>query len=156
MDADLKTVYAEEPSEGQTHALFQVGLKILLQRGEEFLVLILADSGFLDLPGGRIDAGEQAISLQEILAREIREELGTDVKYILGSPLFNYRRGFHRTVPVFTVVYEADYISGEIMLSPEHSSYTWAHPKTFVCREKDFPSLEAYAAFKKYVISFEH
>lgn len=56
-------------------AVFQVSLKVLLRDGDKVLITI-GDKGDIDLPGGRIDLAETKAPLVDIIAREIREELG--------------------------------------------------------------------------------
>lgn len=133
------------------YAFYHVGLKILLKKGNEFLFLTEAGGKRFDLPGGRIDDVEHTTPLTEILAREVMEELGEEIKYKLGKPIFQFRR--HREnidLHVFLTVYEAEYVSGEIQLSSEHSNYKWINPKEFDFEEKDFVHKEEYLAFKKY------
>ena len=133
----------------RAHGIFHVGLKVLLKRGSEVL-LLRADNGGLDLPGGRIDNVEYAKALGKIIAREMREEIGP-VKYQLGQPLFHYRRYLKdRDVYVFCAVYEAEYLSGTIRLSSEHTSYAWIDPHTVRLNSKDFRDKEAYRTLKQY------
>jgi 8-oxo-dGTP pyrophosphatase MutT (NUDIX family) len=133
------------------YATYHVGLKILLKKGDDFLFLTEATGQRFDLPGGRIDDTEHAVPLTKIVAREVREELGAGVKYTLGNPVFHFRRhlaskGWH----VFIVVYEAEYLSGQIKLSDEHSNYQWLNPKKFDFKEKHFYIKEEFLAFRKY------
>lgn len=137
------------------YGIFQVGLKVMLRKGSKVLLLWMNDDKkWLDLPGGRIDNVEYRTPLEKIIAREIREELGGQVKYILGKPLFHFRRarrGKHANPRfVFLVVYDAQWVAGEIKLSPEHSSYQWVDPKVYKLRRLDFGQEEEYRAFKKY------
>ena len=134
------------------YALYHVALKILLKRDDAFLFLHFRNSEKqFDSPGGRIDDVEHEVPLDEILAREVREELGEDVKYKLGKPIFQFRRYFpDKKCHIFLTVYEADFVSGEIQLSDEHSRYEWVNPKESALREDDFFSSEEYLAFKKY------
>lgn len=133
------------------YAVYHVALKILLKKGDEFLFLTDATGKHLDLPGGRIDDIEHTISLTEIIAREVSEELGEEIKYRLGKPIFQFRRHFeNKNLHVFIAVYEAEYLSGEIKLSPEHSDYQWVNPKEVDLKEKDFFSEEECLAFNNY------
>lgn len=134
-------------------ALYQVGLKLLLRKGSKvlFLNMSITELNCWDLPGGRIDNVESKTPLVKILAREIREELGPSLKYKLGRPLFQFRRYVpSRGVYNLLTVYEGKYISGEIKLSSEHSSYEWIDPKTYRFARKDFLNGEEYNAFKEY------
>lgn len=133
------------------HISYHVGLKILLRKQDEFLFLKPALGSSFDLPGGRISVEEKETPLHEILHREIREELGPTLKYQLGSSAFQYRRYFPAlNLSVFLNVYEAVFISGDILLSPEHRSYQWINPLEFPFKEAQFLSKEEYLGFKNY------
>ncbi len=140
------------------YGIFQVALKVLLRQGDKVLLLRMNDDDkWLDLPGGRIDDVEYRVPLEKIIAREVREELGPEVKYVLGKPLFHFRRERHNkdaNAPfVFLVVYDAEWTAGEIKLSFEHSSYEWIDPKTYILKRLDFGQDEEYRAFKKYFVA---
>lgn len=131
--------------------LYHVGLKVLLHKNNKILFLKETIANRWDLPGGRIDADEGERPLEQIIDRELREELGSDVRYKLGRILFQYRRFVgERRIPVFLTVYGARYLSGKIALSQEHSSQHWVDPKKFEWEASDFLSREEYGAFKKY------
>ena len=53
---------------------FEVSLKAFIVRGDTALFVREADSGYWELPGGRIDAGEEWAEHAQVLARELREE----------------------------------------------------------------------------------
>lgn len=133
-------------------ALLQVSLKVLLRNGEKVL-LVRGDKGEIDLPGGRIEAGEENVPLETIIAREIREELGEDVKFHSGNPLF-VNRVFRKEDGewIFAVVYDAVYISGDIRLSKEHISFEWVDRGSYQVRRDDFlpDDTERYQSFKRY------
>jgi 8-oxo-dGTP diphosphatase len=132
-------------------ALYNVGLKILLKKNNEFLFLTYRANKHIDLPGGRIDEDERDMPLEKIIEREVREELGPDLKYKLGKPLLQFRRYWKdKDMYIFIIIYEADYISGEIELSSEHSKYEWIAPKNFYFPRANFSSNEEYLAFKNY------
>lgn len=141
-------------------ASYHIGLKLLLSRGStgrEFLFLTTAPNGRIDLPGGRIDKSEHYTPLEEILEREVREELGDSIRYKLGKPLFQFRRHFeNKGFRVFITVYEAEFLSGEIRLSDEHSRYEWVNPKNVTFKEEGFFHPEAFLAFKKYFEKVEN
>ena len=61
------------------YGIFHVGLKVLLKKENTYLFL-KTEPGYFDLPGGRIDNVEYRTPLMNVLAREIREELG-DIAY---------------------------------------------------------------------------
>lgn len=136
------------------YGVYQVALKVLLRRGDEVLFLRSDDGKYWDLPGGRIDNGEAKTPLQKILAREVREELGPAVRYKLGRPLFQFRRYYSPgRIYILQTVYDGIYLSGDIKLSHEHSSYTWINPGKITLKKKDFDNNEEYLAFKDY---FKH
>ena len=135
----------------RAYAIYHIGLKVLLKKADEFLFLTDAIGKRLDLPGGRIDDVEHYVPLHEVIAREVREELGGEVKYKLGKPVFQFRRHIEsKGVHIFITVYEADYLSGEVQLSFEHVNYQWINFKKSGLKEKDFFNNEEYLAFKKY------
>ena len=132
--------------------LFEVSLKILLRSSDK--VLLTRDpEGYIDLPGGRIDAGEENASFKDIIAREVREELGESIKFTLDTVLFIYRRSVHSD-DYLGVVFDAEYISGDIELldSNEHVSYKWVDRRIYKLKREDFllAHQEKYEAFKKY------
>lgn len=135
------------------YGIYHVALKVLLKKGNSFLFL-RTDSGKLDLPGGRIDNVEAETPLAKILAREIREELGSKIRYKVNRPIFQYRGYFApRKIYIFMTVYDGLYISGDIMVSAEHASYEWIDPKMRRLQNKDFFNNEEYQAFKNYFMS---
>jgi len=69
------------------YANYHVAFKILLQKGDEFLLLRQLPANKWDFPGGRIDDVEHDVPLMDILDREVREELGDDLQYEVGKPV---------------------------------------------------------------------
>jgi 8-oxo-dGTP pyrophosphatase MutT (NUDIX family) len=130
-------------------AIYHASLKILLRKGDSFLFLTNARLGFLDLPGGRIDAAEHETPLEDILAREIVEELGGNLKYTVGTPIFQYRAAMDGANIMITV-YEADYLEGALVLSREHSGARWLKPEDIDFGRENFVNGETRAAFEKY------
>jgi 8-oxo-dGTP pyrophosphatase MutT (NUDIX family) len=132
-------------------ALYQVALKLLLKKGGKVLFLRTSDDGKWDIPGGRIDNVEVRVPLKKILAREVKEELGPDVRYRVGKPLFQFRSyvSFQK-IYCFKTVYEGMYVSAKIILSPEHTTYEWIDPKIYRWNGKDFSSEEECRAFTDY------
>ncbi len=110
--------------------LFQVSLKIILKNEEgEILVLKTREEsslfGFYDLPGGRIKEDEIETPFEEILAREIAEELGENVEYEIKIKPVAIARHASLSGQLFWVFFEALYKKGEIKISAEHSGYRW-------------------------------
>lgn len=128
------------------YGIFHVGLKVLMQKGDKFLFLRDETGKIWDWPGGRIDNLEMKTPLDKIIAREVKEELGPDVKYKLGSPIFQFRRYFKsRDIWIFQTYYLAKYISGKIKLSHEHTVYEWVTPEKI----KSFKTSEFYSPEEK-------
>lgn len=134
------------------YAKFVPSFKLLLKREDKVLILTESDAGCLDLPGGRMERGEENFPLEKLFKREIAEELGKNVKYqITGGPALQYRRfnKFSKTYALITV-YEAKYIGGKIKLSPEHSEYEWFDPKKQNLKNRKFNNPEEKTAFLSY------
>ncbi|MDO8564607.1 MAG: NUDIX hydrolase [bacterium] len=136
-------------------AQYEVGLKILPRRGTEFLFLRAATRAgrIFDYAGGRIDAVEHAVPLQEILRREVTEELGPDFRYEVGPVAFQFRRTHCDPDDggwVFLTVFEAEYMGGEIVLSEEHTEYRWIDPDKEPLTRAEFFTEEEYLAITEY------
>ena len=124
------------------YGVFHVGLNVLMQKSGEFLFLRDDKGTHWDWPGGRIDNVEVKTPLEKIIAREVKEELGPKVKYKLGLPIFQFRRYFKsRDIWIFQTYYLAQYVSGEIKLSHEHTAYKWVKPQEV----KNFSVKEFYS-----------
>lgn len=114
----------------------EVSLKIIL-RNKKGEVLLLknpdthAMAGYYDLLGGRIHQAEMRTPLAKAFAREVREEVGSKVKYELKEvPVaigrhHYYSRSKNREQYLFLILFEGVYKGGEIKLSEEHSEYKW-------------------------------
>ena len=107
---------------------FQVGIKAFIMRGGQLLLLReTVEPQWWEIPGGRIDVGEEELQHDEVLKRELREELGTDFLYKIGSPLLTWVRPPHgeRKEYAFLVGIVCIAEGGEIHLSDEHSELRW-------------------------------
>lgn len=120
---------------------YQISLKLILKNSQrEILGLKGLDNGsykgYYDLPGGRIDTDEFETSLPDIIAREIKEELG-DITYNLKSKPVAVGRHFipasmidiRKDTHVLYLFFEAEYIKGELKISDEHNGYHWLNLK---------------------------
>lgn len=136
------------------HVFYQVSLKLLLHHKGKVLILRTEEND-IDLPGGRIEKGEEKTALKKLISREIKEELGTNIRYKVKGPLFWYRGRSQYGFWVFVIVHEAEYIGGKIKLSNEHKSYEWISPQRTILTRKDFAvwDQEKYLAFKEYFAS---
>jgi len=100
------------------HQDFNVGLKAFIKKDEKLLVLKETE-GKWELPGGR--------SLDKILLRETREELGEDFKLTVEHVFHTWIREADKGVDfyLFLVGFKCEYMEGEITLSPEHEDFCW-------------------------------
>lgn len=142
--------------------LYQVSLKVLLKNSQgEILVLknpleLVHVSGLGDFPGGRINTDELKVPLEEIIGREILEEIG-NIKYklrlspvALGRRFLSKELNFSREpVSLMFLFFEADYLGGEITISPEHSGFQWLKLEEIQLGE--YFNDDVVAALKKYL-----
>lgn len=141
----------------QKQATFQISLKVLMR--DENRILLTRGEGGIDLPGGRIDIGEENIPFSDVISREIREELGENIKFRLGLVLFTHRLGYTKEGEgIINIVFDAEYISGDIKLSDEHVSYEWVDGRSYEILRDDFYSedQEKYEAFKNHFNSLHN
>lgn len=111
---------------------YYVAMKAFVRKGDEILICKDRYQQKWDLPGGRIAVGEFDMPLEEILKREIAEELGTDFRYKNKGPaaIFRHRRPEvtlegKPEARILMVGFELEHLSGEITLSDEHDEYRW-------------------------------
>ncbi len=89
-------------------------------------------SGCYDLPGGRIDANEFDVPYEQIMKREITEEVG-DIQYkfnpkpvAIGRHLVHaHQSRLKRELHIQYIFFEAEYLGGDICVSREHTEYKW-------------------------------
>ncbi len=97
------------------------GKIILLQRSRNSDF----DPGLWELPGGKIDYGE---NLVEALKREVEEEVGIIIS--VGRP-FETWHFIKEPFWVTGITFLCDYIGGSIKLSPEHDNHILIDPKEY-------------------------
>ena len=127
--------------------IYQVSLKLLLKNNKgEILALKAADNGsyagYHDLPGGRIDADEFNTDFIEIIEREVKEEIG-DIKISLNSKPVGVGRHLipasmtssGKDIQILYLFFEAEYLSGDIKISDEHSNFKWLNLKDIKLEE---------------------
>ncbi len=118
---------------------FQVGIKAFMVNGKGELLLMQENSGAWEIPGGRIDVGEELIPQTEILKREIKEELGPDIAYRILHPVTTWVRP-NPSHFVFLIGFLCVKDSGTIIVSPEHKAYQWVSQKSW----KQLPLASGY------------
>jgi len=107
---------------------FEVGVKAFLWHEQRLLLLQERDQqARWELPGGRIDVGEEGLPIADVLARELREELGAQFSCDIGAVCACWvrRADAHRRLPVFLVGHCCTAPRGELVLSDEHQALRW-------------------------------
>jgi 8-oxo-dGTP diphosphatase len=124
------------------HAQFQVATKALLLDGDKILVLITPD-GYIDFPGGRVDASEVELAWPEALKREIAEETGPAVRVEIGPTMFVSKRTYDKngqTHRIAAIFFLCKYLGGDITMSDEHERFVWMTPGELLVSEHPFVS----------------
>jgi 8-oxo-dGTP pyrophosphatase MutT (NUDIX family) len=108
---------------------FEVSLKAAIFRDGRLLLLQEADTGYWELPGGRIDVGEEWLAHTDILAREMVEELGPDFRVRWRHKTVSWvRQRPTDSVYQFLVARLAVFEAGPQRLSGEHRDSRWTTP----------------------------
>lgn len=98
----------------------------LIKKDNKFLITHRAtindyQPNLWDIPGGTVEFQEKA---EAALNREISEESGLKVDIV--KPIFVYDFASGPLRHQFQIVYECNYISGEVVLNPEeHDEFKW-------------------------------
>lgn len=119
-------------------ALFWVSLKLILKNKKGEILGLNGHprgsfAGYYDLPGGTIEPNEFRTPHEDILRRELGEEVGiinVDInstpigigRHIVPSAMTSKKEG---DVFVFYVFFEGTYLGGKISISTEHSGFSW-------------------------------
>ncbi|MBI2050792.1 MAG: NUDIX hydrolase [Parcubacteria group bacterium] len=143
---------------------YNVALKIILKNKKgKILVLKNAEEtgegDYYDMPGGRINTDEFTTPYETLIDRELKEEIGGDVKYKLSLDPVSFGRHEYfsvrqkKEIRVFYLLFEAEYIAGVPIVSHEHSGYKWLRLEN-IPFEKYFikgmlESVKRYAANQK-------
>jgi len=100
----------------------------LIRDGRLLLVREAEREQYWELPGGRIEVGEETSSPVAVLRRELREELGPSLEVEVERPILTWIRlpePPRRTDFVFLVAFLCRHRRGEIVLSSEHVEFRW-------------------------------
>ncbi len=104
----------------------QVGIKGLVCTDGKCLVLLsgTGDNAYWDVPGGRIDGNE---TIEETLRRELKEELPSVGKFLIGEIVGAYRldtdlEGDRGLVLIF---YKVEAETFDVIFSHEHTDFKW-------------------------------
>lgn len=103
---------------------FSAGIHVVVKRNGKYLILKRSPDdqhapGGWDLPGGGVEIREQPY---ETALRESKEEAGITIKNI--KPLTIFAFAFDNVWSIEILV-EAQYQSGKVRLSSEHTEYRW-------------------------------
>lgn len=122
---------------------FEVSLKVALFHQDRLLLLQETDTDYWELPGGRIDVGEERLPHDEILSREIAEELGPGLRYTLRDEAVTWGRQ-RPTDGVFQFLCArlGAVTQPDLRLSTEHKSLRWCTPDDWA--SLTFPTLSDY------------
>lgn len=122
---------------------FEVSLKSFIVHDGKALLVQESDTGHWELPGGRIDVGEERLAHAAILAREIAEELGPDLRMTTSAEAVTWvRQRPTDGVFQFLVARVCHVTSGAIRLSDEHARAEWHTPVSWA--QLQFPPLSDY------------
>jgi 8-oxo-dGTP pyrophosphatase MutT (NUDIX family) len=134
------------------HAQYQLATKALLTKDGKILVLMTPD-GYIDFPGGRVDATEVDLSWHEALRRELDEEIGTEVEVAIGQTLFVSKRTYHKNGEVkriAAIFFACEYVSGDITLSEEHATHQWMTPNELLTTDLKYVSDDEKSQLQSY------
>jgi len=121
---------------------FNISLKVILENEKgEILGLKCRDdgslAGFYDFPGGRINSDELDVPYDQVIARELAEEVGSGVRYegdfihpVSTGKFIYFSRTLGRENSILQLFFKARYLGGEIFISDEHSGYDWLDLRT--------------------------
>lgn len=113
-----------------TEQLFQIGIKAII-RNDENQILLLKNKDYWDIPGGRMDQGED---IEAALLRELNEEIGVD--RVVGKQLWNVARAVKQLsygnmmTSLMLIVYRVQLPAGQIPRSCEPGvALHWVGPE---------------------------
>lgn len=126
---------------------FKVAFKAIIRKDNKILVIKRSTQEEVfeklwDIPGGRMNFKEMPA---EALTREIHEETGLEVNILNPFTVWSFMASDELQVIGITML--ADYISGDVVLSEEHTEYKWIDPK-------EFQNLDANNSLKKEIAKY--
>ena len=101
-----------------------------------------------------MDKSEVDLSFDQVLKRELKEELGDNFKFDVGKLAFVSRRHYQKDgkdFRVLTIFFEVIYSGGTIQLSDEHSTSQRVKPESILNQPEKFISKDEYLNFKAYL-----
>lgn len=105
---------------------FHVGVKAVIVRNAQILLVKHKVRGTWNLPGGRIDENEP---IEQTLRRELKEELGLKSDVIIGDVLYAFRDPsltFTEGNGVVLIAYRVSLADNEVLVtSDEHTEVAW-------------------------------
>ena len=125
-----------------TPGRFEVSMKVAVVSDGQLLVLLDAETGHGDLPGGRISDQEMLRPWTDAVRRELVEELGPDAHIALSdAPVLSFPHVILATgSPALGLLWEGTWVGGEIALSAEHAGLTWVPLDSRAIREALSPT----------------
>lgn len=115
----------------QTSDLFVVAVLAIIVKNGKLLAMKRSKNkkvapGVWEVVSGRLEHGEIPL---EGLKREIEEE--TTLKVQVQEAPFDVYVTRYGEAPMLALVYQANYIEGEVKLSEEHEAFEWMDMETF-------------------------
>lgn len=105
---------------------FAIAVKAIIIQNEKVLLLkrrrddVHNPDGW-DIPGGRLDIGEDPF---DGLKREAREEVSLDIQVVMPIHVNSFTRDDHQRVT--RIIFLCELASQEIVLSEEHEEFKWS------------------------------
>ncbi len=129
MKADMKA--DREPEVRPEDAGYVVAVAALIFKGGKVLAMRRAKSkdagpGLWETLSGRVHPGEEPL---EAVRREIKEECGLTVS-LDPRPITAYSAK-RNADDMILILYRADYLAGEVIMSHEHDAFAWLTPEAF-------------------------
>lgn len=126
---------------------FKVAFKAIIRKDNKILVIKRSAKEEVfeklwDIPGGRMNFGEMP---KDALIREIHEETGLEVNILNPFTVWSFMAS--EDLQVIGITMLADYVSGEVKLSEEHTEYKWIAPK-------EFEKLDTNSSLKKEIAKY--